>query len=336
MVSTVRVSVFILVWLLPVAVWADYSQREDVQTYIAQLSTQYGFDTTRLEKLLGAAQRKRNILEAIARPAERHQPWHEYRDLFVSPLRIEGGVEFWSENSTVLERATQRFGVPPEIIVAIIGVETWYGRRTGSFRVVDALTTLAFDYPPRARFFLSELTEFLLLAREENKDPLTFKGSYAGAMGYGQFIPSSFRAYAIDFDGDGTRDIWNSTIDAIGSVGNYFARHGWRGDGPVALQVEVAGTRAEKIMNESLKLNYDIAELVKLGVKIPMSNDDRLNGDTKAALFRMIGDNGPEYWVGLNDFFVITRYNHSSMYALAVFQLGQAIRQRAERLAVIR
>ena len=336
MVSTVRVSVFILVWLLPVAVWADYSQREDVQTYIAQLSTQYGFDTTRLEKLLGAAQRKRNILEAIARPAERHKPWHEYRDLFVSPLRIEGGVEFWSENSTVLERATQRFGVPPEIIVAIIGVETWYGRRTGSFRVVDALTTLAFDYPPRARFFLSELTEFLLLAREENKDPLTFKGSYAGAMGYGQFIPSSFRAYAIDFDGDGTRDIWNSTIDAIGSVGNYFARHGWRGDGPVALQVEVAGTRAEKIMNESLKLNYDIAELVKLGVKIPMSNDDRLNGDTKAALFRMIGDNGPEYWVGLNDFFVITRYNHSSMYALAVFQLGQAIRQRAERLALIR
>lgn len=329
-------SVFALVWILPVAVWADYSQREDVQIYIAQLSAQHGFDTVSLEKLLGAARRKKNILEAIARPAERHKPWHEYRDLFVTRSRIEGGIDFWSENSAALDRATERFGVPPEIIVAIIGVETWYGRRTGSFRVVDALTTLGFDYPPRAQFFLGELTEFLLLSREENKDPLLLRGSYAGAMGYGQFIPSSFRAYAIDFDGDGTRDIWDSTTDAIGSVGNYFARHGWRGDGPVALRVEVGGIGAEKIANESLKLNYDIAALVRLGVKIPMSNGDGLNNDTKAALFRMMGDNGPEYWIGLHDFYVITRYNHSSMYALAVFQLGQAIRESAERLKYYR
>jgi membrane-bound lytic murein transglycosylase B len=334
--STLRLSAFVLVWVLPVMVWADYSQRKDVQTYIAQLVMQHGFDTNRLQRLLGAARRKKNILEAIARPAERHKSWHEYRDLFVSRARIEDGIDFWSENSAALDRAAERFGVPPEIIVAIIGVETWYGRRTGSFRVVDALTTLAFDYPPRAQFFLGELTEFLLLAREENKDPLLLKGSYAGAMGYGQFIPSSFRAYAIDFDGDGTRDIWDSTTDAIGSVGNYFARHGWRGDAPVALRVEVADTRAEKIMNESLELKHDVAALVQLGVKMPIPKDDRLRDDTKVALFRMMGDKGPEYWIGLHDFYVITRYNHSSMYALAVFQLGQAIRQRAGRLALAR
>ncbi|MEE3279615.1 MAG: lytic murein transglycosylase B, partial [Pseudomonadota bacterium] len=236
---------------------------------------------------------------------------------------IAAGIEFWKENEATLSRARLEFGVPGEIIVAVIGVETNYGRNTGSFRVMDALSTLAFDYPPRARFFRGELRELLLLAREENKNPLELIGSYAGAMGYGQFMPSSFRAYAKDFDGDGRRDIWSNRTDAIGSVANYFHRHGWDGEGQIALRVEVADDRVDQFVNQGLKPKRSIAELRTAGMESVSLPDETL-----AALFKLENREGWEYWLGLHDFYVVTRYNHSHMYALAVVQLSKAIQSR--------
>lgn len=308
---------------------ADYSQRADVRDYLDRLVAEHGFVAEELAALFTRAERKQSILDAIARPAERTLAWHEYRDIFIQEARIAQGLEFWNEHEAVLAEAERRFGVPPEYVVAILGVETRYGRITGRYRVLDALTTLAFDYPPRADFFRGELTEFLLLAREEGRDPLELTGSYAGAMGYGQFIPSSYRAYAVDFDGDGLRDIWTNPTDAVGSIANYFRRHGWRPGEEVALRVEVDGAAADAVANESLELTYTVAELGRLGVAV-----DGLPADEPAALFRMEGADGAEYWLGLNNFHVITRYNRSRLYALAVHQLGQIIKSRRQTLVV--
>jgi membrane-bound lytic murein transglycosylase B len=310
--------------------FADYSSREDVRAYIAQLNRDHGFDEAELLALFAHAQRKDSIREAMSRPAEKTLKWHEYRQIFLKEPRISQGLAFWAANATELERARQQFGVPPEYVVAIIGVETRYGRITGSYRVVDALATLAFDYPAeagksRADFFRRELTEFLLLAREEGKDPLDLKGSYAGAMGYGQFIPSSYRAYAIDFDGDGLRDIWGSEADAIGSVANYFSEHGWRPEEQtVVLTRPGAQARMAEIdalANGSLEPEQTIAELAQLGLQV-----GDLDPAAPAALFRMELADGSEYWLGLQNFYVITRYNRSRLYSLAVHQLAQQIR----------
>lgn len=322
--------VLILVALLFRSVFAqtDYSSRDDVQTYIAEVAAEHNFPREELNQLFGEAERKQNVLDAISRPAERTLRWDEYRAIFVKPKNVEQGLVFWGENHEALMEAEQTYGVAAEYIVAIIGVETRWGRIMGKYRVIDSLTTLAFDYPPRAKFFRGELTEFLLLAREEGRNPLDFTGSYAGAMGYGQFIPSSYRSYAVDFDGDGSRDIWTSKRDAIGSVANYFKRHGWQGTQPVIVKVKTSGSEFDEVANESLELQRSLAELSQLGVDLPTQLTTQLNGDTKAALFRMEVEEGSEYWVGLQDFYVITRYNHSRMYALAVYQLGQEIKQR--------
>ena len=318
-----RVATALLVALCAGSSLADYDKRTDVLGYVDELVAQHGFDRAALLSWFEAAERQERILEAIARPAERVKSWGEYRAIFLTSRRIEQGVEFWQEHESTLTRAAREYRVAPEVVVAIIGVETSYGRITGGYRVIDALATLGFDYPPRAPFFRRELTQFFLLTREEKRSPLEFSGSYAGAMGYGQFIPSSYRAYAVDFDGDGRRDIWESVDDAVGSVANYFRRHGWRGDGPVAVPVEVEGDRADIAANEGLAPNYDVGELRRLGVRV-----DALADDAKAALFRMEGADGTEYWLGLHDFYVITRYNRSAMYALAVLQLSQELRGR--------
>lgn len=300
---------------------ADYADRADVQAYIAELVAEHGFDEVQLTDLFRQARRKDQILESIARPAERILKWHEYRRIFLKEPRISQGLDFWAANDEALKEAEETYGVPPEYIVAVLGVETRYGRVSGSYRVLDALTTLAFDYPPRSAFFRKELTEYLLLAREEGRDPLWFTGSYAGAMGYGQFIPSSFRAYAVDFDGDGYRDIWTNERDAIGSVANYFARHGWRAAAPVAIRVDVEGEAADAVANESLNLQRTVGELRSLGVVV-----DGIADVEEAGLYRMMLEDGSEYWLGLNNFYVITRYNRSRLYALAVHQLSQAIK----------
>ena len=306
----------------------SYLKREEVDAYIEELIQQHQFSRQELEEVLMAAERRQDIIDLMRRPAERRLNWHEYSKIFLDEQRISGGVEFWRQNLASLERAQRDYGVAPEVIVAIIGVETRYGRVTGRHRVIDALMTLAFDYPPRASFFRKELTQFLLLAREEGKSPLGLMGSYAGAMGYGQFIPSSFRNYAVDFDQDGVRDIWQNRVDAIGSVANYFSRHGWRGatEVTVPVRVKVETEQLLAIANESLRPTHSVAEMAQMGVIV-----DGLDPDAKVLLLRLAGGEKPEYWLGFDDFYVITRYNHSRLYAMAVYQLGQEIIKRRKR-----
>lgn len=303
--------------------WGNYGERPEVQAYIDRLVTDHGFERGALAALFASTRRNDDVLARISRPAEKALAWHQYRRIFVTEPRIDQGVDFWRANRAALEAAAARFGVAPAIVVAIIGVETRYGRNMGSFPVLGSLATLAFDYERRGPFFLGQLTEFLLLAREERMDPQAFKGSYAGAMGFGQFIPSSYRAFAVDFDGDRRRDIWRNRADAIGSVANYFREHGWQGTGPAALRVHAAGD-ARALANTGLDLAHTVGKLRGLGV----AGAGDLPADTQAALFRMENADGTEFWLALHDFYVITRYNRSAMYALAVLQLSWAIGDR--------
>ena len=299
----------------------NFVERKEVRAYLDELSGSYGFSRNDLEKILSDHKPNKRIIDLISRPSEKRLQWHEYRKILVDEARIKLGVEFWNENIVALSEAEQVYSVAPEIIVAIIGVETRYGKIMGSYPVVEALSTLAFDYPPRAKFFRKELTEFFILTRDQKLDPSNLTGSYAGAMGYGQFIPSSYRAYAVDFDGDNFKDIWNNKADAIGSVANYFSRHGWQGDGPVIVRGYETSPNLDVAANESLEPKFLAGDLRKKGI------GNNLADNTKVALFEMQGERGREYWLGLSDFYVITRYNRSSMYALAVFQLSQAIKQ---------
>lgn len=287
----------------------------------AKMIREHGFKAGELRELFGKAERKDAILEAIARPAEKRLTWGEYRRIFITPARIDGGVAFWRENHELLAAAAKRFGVDPEIVVAIIGVETRYGGNMGSYRVIDALATLAFDYPPRSAFFGGELEQFLVMAREQGFDALQLKGSYAGAMGMGQFIPSSFRAYAVDFDGDGRADIWNNRADAIGSVANYFSRHGWTTGGHVVDRASAVGAVAKDRMNPGLEPNTPVAELPGLG----LSPRTALPAAERVLPLMLESDEGTEYWLGRHNFYVITRYNRSPLYAMAVHQLSQEI-----------
>ena len=328
--SRLALAVLVFVQAVPVYAADDYVGRPEVESYIEALVAEHDFSRQALEEIFRQAEKKDKIIELISRPAERRLQWHEYRKILVDQPRVKLGIKFWQENAQTLARAEQVYGVDAAIIVAIIGVETRYGRITGSYRVVDALATLGFDYPPRAKFFLSELTQFLLLAREEGKSPMSLKGSYAGAMGYGQFISSSYRNFAVDFDDDGVRDIWGNEVDAIGSVANYFARHGWQGGGVVTQKVNVEAT-AEilALANSSLKPNKTLQQWQELGVEIPASMSEDMQ--TNAMLMRMGQPDGADFWLGFDDFYVITRYNHSRLYAMAVYQLSETIRQlRAE------
>ena len=319
-VSTVVCSIFVLL-AVSLSHAQNFIERKEVRAYLDELSGSYGFSRNNLEKILSDHKPNKRIIDLISRPSEKRLQWHEYRKILVDEARIELGVEFWNENIVALSEAEQVYSVAPEIIVAIIGVETRYGKIMGSYPVVEALSTLAFDYPPRAKFFRKELTEFFILTRDQKLDPASLTGSYAGAMGYGQFIPSSYRAYAVDFDGDNFKDIWNNKADAIGSVANYFSKHGWQGDGPVIVRGYKTSDNLDVPANESLEPKFLAGDLRKKGIR------NNLADNTKVALFEMQGERGQEYWLGLSDFYVITRYNRSSMYALAVFQLSQAIKQ---------
>ena len=232
------------------------------------------------------------------------------------------------KNEAALRAAYEVYGVPPVIVTAIIGVETMYGRITGGYRVLDALCTLSFDYPPRSKFFRRELKEFILLAREEKQMITELKGSYAGAMGLGQFIPSSYRAYAVDFDEDGFRDIWNNPTDAIGSVANYLHEHGWRRGDVITFEVD-GDHLPEAVYNTSLKPSRSIGELAELGVP----GLDQMDASAMAAPFLYHGKEGEEFWLGMHNFYVITRYNHSKLFAMAVFQLSENLRQGAQAFA---
>ena len=326
-----------MVWIVALAACSGagaehptpYGDRADVRQYIQTLVAEHGFEAQALETLFAGAQQRQDIIDRISRPAEKVWTWGRYKSHLVDDDRIVRGVDFWAQHEATLAAAAERYGVAPEYVVAVIGIETRYGDITGGFRVLDALTTLGFDYEPRAKFFRKELTEFLLLAREEGKDPTELFGSYAGAMGYGQFIPSSYRHYAVDFDGDGLRDIWTNADDAIGSVANYFARHKWRGDGVVAVRLNVSDESVDDLANQGLKLRHRVADVRARGVTVP-----DLEAERKAALFKLEGSEGIEYWLALHDFYVISRYNHSHLYALAVYELSQAIKARRGTAAV--
>ncbi|MFG5863592.1 lytic murein transglycosylase B [Metapseudomonas sp. CR1201] len=313
-----------LVGLLGAAVPAlsgDYEGSPQVAEFVSEMTRDYGFAGEQLVDLFREVERKQSILDAISRPAERVRSWKEYRPIFITPARIQKGVNFWNQHADALARAEKEYGVPAQVIVAIIGVETFYGGNTGNFRVIDALSTLGFDYPPRADFFRQQLKEFLLLAREEQVDPLMLKGSYAGAMGLPQFMPSSFRAYAVDFDGDGHIDIWNNPVDAIGSVASYFKRHGWVHGAPVVSRAQVRGERVDEGLTQGLDPVKNVGDLRTLG----WASDDALRDDVPVTAFRLEGDEGAEYWMGLPNFYVITRYNRSAMYAMAVHQLSELL-----------
>lgn len=315
-----------LTGLLPAPSPAAPLSDAEVRQFASDMAGRHGLDAARILGWLQAASVRDDILTAIANPAEA-KPWRDYRPVFVNEQRIEGGLAFWSENAALLERAEQRYGVPPHIVVGIIGVETRYGFNPGRYNVVESVGTLAFHYPPRATFFRSELEQLMLLARDEDLDLATVKGSYAGAMGKPQFIASSYRAYAVDFDDDGRRDLFNSNADVIGSVANYFARHRWRRDEPVIAPVQLDRERHAAWIAPNVQTQFTLRELRQAGV-VPGGH---LPDEWKAAPLQFDGEAGPEYWLALHNFSVITRYNRSVNYALAVYQLGSEIALRRGR-----
>ena len=314
----------ILAGTFPAFSQASYLQNPDVKAFIDTFISKHGGSRSELEQLLQIAQQQTQVLEAIARPAEKTHTWATYRPIFIQSNRITQGVDFWNQNQAILSKAEKQFGVPPAIIVGIIGVETFYGRFTGKHPVFNSLTTLAFDYPPRSAFFRRQLEEFLLLSREESIQPTTVTGSYAGAMGIPQFIPSSYRHYAIDFNKDGRRDLLSNMDDVIGSVANYFSRHGWQKDKPVAEQLQIQDERYKLLIKKSLKPTITDTQLTAAGLQTHSAS-------STYTVMELAGTTGPELWIGHPNFYVITRYNHSHLYAMAVYQLGQAIsKERAQ------
>ncbi len=317
-------SVFTLVLsFLPSSVNANYSQRKDVQQFIAEMHKEHAYDADLISYWMEGVKQQKTALDAISRPAEGVLTWAKYRKIFMTEQRIKKGAQFWKDNVELLARAEKEYGVSPEFIVAIIGVETYYGKRAGNYPVLDALTTLGFDYPPRAKFFRKQLKHYLLMVREEKLDIKKLTGSYAGAMGMPQFIPSSFRSYAVDFDGNGVRDFWTGSADSIGSVANYFKKHGWQQNQPVASRASV-NVDARKLGSKKMKPHTSVGEYKRLGAK-PVKH---FNDSAQATLLKLNGKAGDEYWMTLNNFYVITRYNHSPLYAMAVYQLSQAISAR--------
>lgn len=314
-----------LTMLAATAAQASYWERPVVKEFVGEMVRKHQFDRAELQNWFSASKKRQSIIDAMMRPAE-GKPWKEYRPIFLTDKRITKGVMFWQQNRDLLEKAEQRFGVPAEIIVAIIGVETYYGRQSGRFPVIDALATLGFDYPPRAKFFKKELEHFLLLARDEKLAMNKTLGSYAGAMGMGQFISSSYRQYAVDFDEDGQRNLWQTT-DAIGSVANYFKRHGWRMNEPVIVKASGNGKDHEK-EGRMMKPHRSIESFRRQGLDF---QDNIKTQDNQAVLVKLDGKKGTEYWIGLHNFYVISRYNHSPLYSMAVFQLSEEIKKRMKK-----
>lgn len=306
-----------------------YVQRAEVQSFINDLVKKDGLNREEVTRLMNTAEHQQSIIDSISRPAEHTMTWGKYRKIFITEDRITRGVAFYNTNKAALKRAEKHFGIPAEIIVAIIGVETKFGQNKGNYRVVDALSTLGFDYPPRAAFFRQQLREFILLGREAGIDLNTAVGSYAGAMGYPQFIPSSYRSFAVDFDADNKIDLINNPTDAIGSVANYFRKHDWHSGEAVVKRARYTGApdklaALDKVLNQSLKPDVKAGELAAMGLqpKTP------LPPDTIVSPMQLEGSKGMQYWIGLNNFYVITRYNHSSLYAMAAFQLSQKIKEK--------
>jgi membrane-bound lytic murein transglycosylase B len=318
--ATLHACAAALLATLPSATLALDEQREDVQAFIQQMTERHGFAQSDLGRLFTQVESRPSIIAAISRPAEKTRPWHEYRALFITDRRIARGVETAGLQAMALQKVAT-LGVPWQVVLAITGVETFYGENIGKHRVIDALSTLAFDYPPRSPFFRGELEQFLLMAREEALDPLVPVGSYAGALGIPQFMPTSFRSWAVDGDGDGHRDLWNDWSDVFASVANYLKVHGWRAGEPVMVAADVGGADLGGLEFGRLALSETVGSLRARGVRF----ETTLPEDAPAVLVELAGAAGPEYRVGFTNFHAITRYNRSQLYASAVNDLAEAI-----------
>ena len=329
MTRTARLLPLLLALAASIAAAATpYQKREDVRQFVAEMTERHGFVRAELQLLFSRARYQPEVIRAITPPAEpRARSWHAYRALFLTSQRIDAGVRFAEQHREALGRATVLYGVPAEIIVAIIGVETVYGRNTGSYRVIDALTTLAFDYPPRAAFFRSELENFLLYARDAGVEILKLKGSYAGAIGIPQFMPGSYRRYAVDHDGDGKQDLSGSFSDAIGSVANFLKGHGWEAGKPVAFAAQVQGDNYRKLVDAGIKPLYRYGDLPNFGISASGAAD----AQAPCALIELESAGAAsEYRIGMTNFYVLTRYNRSSLYASAVLDLAQAVKSASQ------
>ena len=301
----------------------NYAERPEVQAFIREVSARHGFAEQELVYLFSRVHRTEPILEAIQPPPPKARSWEEYRGNFVNPRRIAAGKGFWKTHRRALARAERRYGVPAEYIVAIIGIETFYGRNAGRWRVVDALTTLAFDYPPRSPYFRSELEHYLLLSRDTGADVFSVRGSYAGAIGIPQFMPSSARRFAVDFDGSGAIDLRRSVADAVGSVANFLKEHGWQSGDEVLFEARLNGEAWRPLADGSVDPKHSLDDLRKAGVDFPQPGRP-----AHAALVELETPERPsEYRVGMQNFYVLTRYNRSAFYASAVHDLAQELKK---------
>jgi membrane-bound lytic murein transglycosylase B len=310
--------------LLCTAASALDTRRDDVEQFIARVARQDGLSRHAVRKLLKSAHSEPAILEAMDRPAEKARPWYEYRPLFLTEKRIQAGADFWSAHRAELDQASLDTGVPAEYMVAILGVETFYGRLTGRYRVIDALATLAFDYPPRAKFFQDELEQFLLLTHETSIDPLTATGSYAGAMGAPQFMPSNYRKFGVDANHDGRVDLWASWPDIFASIGSYLRGHGWNAGEPVLSEASYAPAEGDAAAGRDLALSDTVASLQARGVAF----ESLLPADAPVILIAADDSDAVHWRVGYQNFYAITRYNKSALYAMAVYELAQAVKRR--------
>jgi membrane-bound lytic murein transglycosylase B len=313
------------------AVPPTFAESPAVREFIAEMQIRHGFDAAFLIRQFASIRSNQAVLQAIqpAAAPELQRSWQDYSARFLNERQRTQGLHFWRKHHATLERAEAAYGVPREIIVAIVGVETAYGRNTGKFGVLEALSTLAFDYPPRAPFFRKELEQFLLMSREDGHLPLDYKGSYAGAIGIPQFMPSSRRNFAVDFDGDGRVDLRHSVADAIGSIARFLNAHGWQPGGPIALPARV-DDNAEALAVAGLKPSLSLREMRERGV-LPLAADAERLDDAPVALIDLVSPDRPtEYWIGFDNFHVITRYNRSSFYAMSVFLLAESLREARE------
>ena len=313
--------------------FASFGQWSQASAFIDDMVARHGYSRPELEAILSRVRFVDSAIE-LMKPAPPGRPknWAAYRARFVEPVRINAGVSFWNDHAEALRRAEQQFGVPAEIIVAILGVETVYGRNTGNFRVMDAITTLAFAYPDtpnrqaRMAYFRGELANTLLFARESGIDPFSLRGSYAGAIGWPQFMPGSIRSFAVDFDGDGRIDLRNSPVDAVGSIANFLVAHGWKPGEPMVFPAALdpsAGSGWEMFLNQGLEAKFRLDEIRAAGVQTPAEPP----ADLLFGLVDLQNGNAPtEYWLGANNFFAITQYNRSFFYAMSVIDLARAVR----------
>jgi membrane-bound lytic murein transglycosylase B len=304
----------------------DYKNRQDVEAFIDRMVITSDYNEQTLVTLFATVKKQQHLFARLNKPAEKALEWYQYRRIFIKDSRINQGIKFWHENKQLLTEVAEKTGVPPEIMIAIIGVETFYGTYRGKDPVFDSLVTLAFDYPKRGKFFTRELEQFLLLVKEQNLDTKGLMGSYAGAMGMPQFISSSYRHYAVDFDNDGQVNLFDSMPDIVASVANYFVKHGWRPQAPIAGPLQLQQTNTVDQLKPGVKTDYQWSDFARHGLQ----SNTMLPADTPVALVQLEQSDHSEYWAGFQNFYVITRYNHSELYAMAVYQLSLLIKDGME------